>query len=857
MGKFQQKKNLSDKVRKMKATSDIKNNPFEVKINRQKFDILGRKSKHDVGLPGVSRSKAMRRRKETLLKEYRLKDKSNKLIDKRIGEYDSKMASEDKILKRFALERQRIYGKKDIYNLNEEEELTHFGQSLANIEKLNDRVDSDSDSEEKGLLSAELTAAHFGGGVGNLLRKKASPGEKGKMEEPKQKSRKELIDELIAKSKLDKHERQTQKEESEILTEKLDSEWKSIQSLVSRRNLNAALKKDEKSKPDEYDMMVRELGFEMKAKPSDRMKSEEELAREERERLEKLESDRLRRMQGDFEESSAKKRVHFSADDLNDGFILTKEDRQLLTYKDGKLCVKLPEKSNKECDEEQNESENEEENEEEEDEEVEDSDSEDHHSDLESNEDSEGESEDQTTEENKPKAMMSRSETEKSAQKEAAELPYTFAAPETYSDLKSLLLRYSPEKQSLIIQRINKCNHPSLAVGNKAKLEKLFGFLFEYVGDLAIREHPDFGTISLLVPHLYDLCQLFPEAACKCVQSIFRDSAHDIEEVVEVKGKAPLPGLPVMVYLKISAMLFPTSDFRHPVVTPILVYMSQLLTKCPITSLQDVAKGLLLCCLFIEYVSLSQKFVPELISYLLGILHLSVPEKHNLGYTPVPPFRAEGKRCDLLVLKNVRASESWMKKSFPLSAICRLELKNEMEQDHFRLSSLATCLDLVKRCVSLYGSLPLFSKIFQPITTLIEKHLPVTIYPVYLQELIENILQEVKSRPSLYVPLVFDKQKPVPLKLYTPKIVQILDNGRRRGGTKKEQEKQRLIHKYKKEFKGAIREIRRDSQFLAREKLSEIMERDAERKRKVKQLFGNLATQEGEWKALKKKKMKG
>lgn len=59
MGKPPKKRNLSDKVRKAKTTKEIKNNPFEVKINRKKFDVLGRKTKHDVGLPGVSRSKAI------------------------------------------------------------------------------------------------------------------------------------------------------------------------------------------------------------------------------------------------------------------------------------------------------------------------------------------------------------------------------------------------------------------------------------------------------------------------------------------------------------------------------------------------------------------------------------------------------------------------------------------------------------------------------------------------------------------------------------------------------------------------------------------------------------------------------
>lgn len=40
---------------------------------------------------------------------------------------------------------------------------------------------------------------------------------------------------------------------------------------------------------EEYDMMVRELVFEMKAQPSEKMKTPEELAREAREKLQKLE----------------------------------------------------------------------------------------------------------------------------------------------------------------------------------------------------------------------------------------------------------------------------------------------------------------------------------------------------------------------------------------------------------------------------------------------------------------------------------------------------------------------------------------------------------------------------------------
>lgn len=46
-----------------------------------------------------------------------------------------------------------------------------------------------------------------------------------------------------------------------------------------------------------------------------------------------------------------------------------------------------------------------------------------------------------------------------------------FVAPESYKELKSLLSGKPVEEQLLVVERIQKCNHPSLAVGNKAKLE--------------------------------------------------------------------------------------------------------------------------------------------------------------------------------------------------------------------------------------------------------------------------------------------------------------------------------------------------------------------------------------------------
>uniref|UniRef100_A0A3P8TG40 Uncharacterized protein n=1 Tax=Amphiprion percula TaxID=161767 RepID=A0A3P8TG40_AMPPE len=108
---FAKKKTGKDARISVASRNFRKTSKLAVKINRKKFDVLSRKSKHDVGLSVVSRSKAITKRKETCLKEYKQKN-----------QYDTKMAPEDKILQRFTMERQRTHEKKD--KLNEEDEFS-------------------------------------------------------------------------------------------------------------------------------------------------------------------------------------------------------------------------------------------------------------------------------------------------------------------------------------------------------------------------------------------------------------------------------------------------------------------------------------------------------------------------------------------------------------------------------------------------------------------------------------------------------------------------------------------------------------------------------------------------------------
>lgn len=871
------KKNLADKTRNKKRDPEKKVNPFEIKVNRQKQKVMGRKvSKHDRGMPGLSRSKGIQKRKATLLQEYNQRFKSNKFIDKRFGENDTSLSVEEKMMKRFAMERAKE--KTNKFSLNEDEDdLTHFGQSLSSIEKFEEPLVSD-DEEDGGRIDADMVAKeHFGGFMTNSNHEELGG--------QKQKSWKERMEEVIAKSKKEKYERQAEKEKTRELTEKLDAEWKDVMKLMSGSDKRGP-EDNFPSKADDFDIAVRELKFEMKGKATDKLKSEEELAKEEKERLDKLEADRHRRMKGiAVEEEEEKKRVHFSADDLNDNFSVDIQPRFHAVFQDGKMKMNEDE-SEDENDEEESEDDEDkeeeddddddddkdgseeedgeesekdedevEENEEEDDNEDSDDDSDnDSYKDIESESEGDSDSEKPTVSQPK-KSTLNLKERKKVMDEARKELPYTFPAPKDYDELLDLLQEHSEKDQITIITRLRKCHHVSLAEGNKQKLETLFSCLVQYFADLALQQPPQLQLMDKLVPHLYQLCQGSQVSAAQVLVDQITERQEEFQAICDSrKGRGLYPALDTLMLLKLVAILFPTSDFRHAVTTPAIIFIAQMLGETSVKHERDVAVGLFLCTLVLEYVSLSKRFVPECMNFLHGLLFLASNKDSNKYARVIPPFRPVGKFNDLLVVSktNKKADVKMLK----MMKVLNMEMdKDELRNDDFRLSVIKGSVALLSEFQTLYQELPSYREIFSPVLDMMDK-LPVNKYPQTLQESIKDLQKTIKERSSKSRKHVsMPQRKPKPLKMFEPKIEEVFeDRKKKKTASKEENEKGKMKHKYKKELKGAIREIRKDTQFLAREQLNEQMEKDAERKRKVKELYGMLATQEGDYKASKRTK---
>ncbi|XP_037506118.1 nucleolar protein 14 [Rhipicephalus sanguineus] len=789
-------------------------NPFEVKVNRQKHDVLGRKSKSDRGLLGVSRNKAIKKRKATLLQEYVLRNKSSTFMDKRIGEFDAAMNPDDKMAARLAQER-KISQKKNVFSLNEEEELTHLGKSINDMETHDDPRSDDEDLYDKvGRDFTEKT--NFGG-----FLTKADPNSDAA------KSRRDAIEQLIAESKKLKYERQVEKDENFELTEKLDKDWKEFQSLLagSKNKKSAA----EEASTDDYDVLVKQLKFApLAGQASERVKTEDEKAKAEKKRLEKLEQERKARAQGTEAKKDANKKQLASADDLDDSFY--KRERITETTKQSDSDEDEFEETDRltgvESKDESDVSAG--------------SDSEggdeDSYADLESDKEASSDNEelkddtDNVTDANKASVPVKdenriSEKHVKPKEMDAVKKKSTIAdVPDTEEEFSRLVEKKTACEKAALIEHMIKNSQ-----GSCKKLERLFVYLLQHISDIA---DTDIHVVDKLCPHIYSLVQLSPTVCGQFLLDVISEKEEELQNLLSGKGRfsVSFPSFSTLVFLKLIGQCYSASDFSHMVATPAMLFASHLLTCCGLKKPVDFLRGIFVANVFLEYVSYSRRFSPELLAFLAQLL------SHN-----ALKLKDEGNA--------VAVDESELK--LPLKALGSSEV--EMTED-LKLKIVHAGVKLVERCACLYETLPSYRELCDSLIAVCQK-LTESAYPESLRAVIGNTLSKLSCKIERK-PLKPSK-KPPPMKpLLEPKFSMKFDGRKHFSGGEKKVELKKLNYQYKKEMKGAMREVRRDNQFLAQHILKEQMAKDAERKEKVKRIYKELASQEGEYKALEEEERK-
>ncbi len=527
--------------------AEAKKNPFDLKVNRRKHEVVDpRRKKNEFNVVNA-RDRADELRKQTLMVEYSQERKANNFVDRRFGEDDAGLPEEDAMLMRYQKEKaRRLRKSRRDYSIEDGEELTHMGSALAE-----DRAgfapsdDEDSDSEGE-RLETQLDKQNFGG------FEKAEQGEDG----GPVKTKKEVMEEIISKSKKHKAELRRAKEEKEDLVEELDEEFKDIMGLLQDRNAPADPNEPKKEKTDkdrewdadakDYNVTKNLLVNELRSKPSDRLKSEEELAREEKERLDKLEAARLRRMAGEAEDddvvgaagsgpsgSQGAALEHRTGDELDDEdeFVSDNEEEAAVTYRDGKMVIGKNTGDSDDSDDDagtnDSGSEADGDGEGDDDDDTYDNDGRPERGgmqptfisgteisqrpdptgtlfdEISTNRGSRGthrvpvadsdRSKRKRNDGTKDTAAEARAQTKLAAssgsvqdvEEAAAALPFVFNCPSTVEEWAELAAGKPPALQNIILDRIRACHHISLAAENRSKLQKLYALLWKLIQETA------------------------------------------------------------------------------------------------------------------------------------------------------------------------------------------------------------------------------------------------------------------------------------------------------------------------------------------------------------------------------------
>jgi nucleolar protein 14 len=802
MGKGR-KKPKAGVLRHVKGQLKVSENPFEVRpVTHTKHDVLNRRVKGANRNVAKARSDAVQKRSRTLLKEWKDDRKANSFNDRRIGEGDPSLPLEEVVWARARKESTRR-SRSSAFALGDSDDdvplLTHKGKTLGE-DVAYDSVEERSSDGEGGYGKDATSLLHFGG-----------PG-------ADKKSRKDLLDEVIAKSKQHKAEKSRQKETQEETREELDQEFGDLMGVLNLRPTKA--EKEWKKDPlDEYDLLSREIAFESRVQATDRTKTEEEKAREEKERLEELEAKRVKRMRGEVDSS---------------------EDEGTKKGKDGRR-KKLTEKVN-----------NEEGDADDQDEFDYERSSSSSGGDDDSEDDDEGKSEGSDEEgdavgssEDEDKLESAASKIAKIKRMAQEEIPYILPCPQTTEELLSLLVEHCSTAADVntVIMRIVK--YHSVRANPKSSKEKLHNFYDVLlkrvisVGDQLASKGPG-GDMDreLQLAALMEALQAVTHELPDPTGALCRRKIGQLQKKVARHQHWPSPGERVL--LKVLGDIFPDTDLRHPVTTPAALYVGQCLSQCPVKCVDDLAAGVFLCALLLRWALPAQRMAHESVSFLTGLMALFGDYTDEMHVT-TPSLCSSA--ASQLIPSLRRAAESFEGESIPSLAVCRTSTAAEVTPTQCAALYGAT-VSLLRKVIGALKDSPALPEMVFHLQFVLE--LPMKEFPQTLRDERDLLRKEMQDA----VNAVLTSRQPLEWQADGVKSVKSLAPKFQEEGytfSKDRTEVQQLKRQLKQEKKGAMRELRRDAEFLSTVADKAHEEKEAARRAQLRKNRAWLESEQASW----------
>ncbi|CAH0486823.1 unnamed protein product [Peronospora farinosa] len=846
----------------VRASSSRGGNPFDTRSNatKQKHVVIGRRVKGTGRNVLAARAEAERKRHKTLGVEFKARNKSNVFKDKRLGEQDPTLSMEDKMMARFQTERKRKMRNASTFALHdsdsEQEEnenalfLTHKETKITDddYDILNgDRLSDEEEEDEEGRKMDRdiVNKLHFGGGKGDADAPETQEGG------GKRKTHKEVMQEVMMKAKLYKAERQKNKNSQEDATDKLDQGFADLRGLLEFRPTRANGKDVIPVQMDDFDKLTRELVYEAKAKATERRMSPEEAAAKERDRLAQLEKKRVLRMHGadtdDIDSDDAGKRkskkdkkkaskgktpqlimMPPTDDDLTDAYAIddrfaadAEEEKVEEDAEGGDDNVALDESEEEDAEADS----------------VEDSDV----GDVEKVTKEEAWEEEEEEEKEEVKAKEEEVETEsdeemekqkrlQDAEKAAAELPFVFDCPESSEELAAIFKKHarkSSEKRGLILERIVTYYNPRLSVENKSKMKRFFAVTVRQFLIFAARYAAHKDDLDLLANTMYTIAQQMGDTAGMVVRELLAQLFKRLHKRATISA---WPTLPELLLFKALTCIFPTSDLRHNVISPMETLLGKSLARGAVSSPQEATQALFTASLSLDMTRLKKRFMPEVVTFLTRILRAFVTSSSDESKDDDDDKTSlHWLRRDLLEWVSTRSEEK-------ISALPRLSLAGSSTCSGAQvLSSLLVLLDVSS---AQYASLSSFDELFYPLYLLLHalvKQLD-DIEIVEVNSVISKLHTRLEACWKARRPLRLQSFAPPALPTFAPQFDENYTVRKDKTAPKDTAQLKQLQRQVKRARKSAARELRRDAEFLHREKQKEEDARLAAKEEKQKEI---------------------
>ena len=906
------------------ALAHTSNKRTKATVAPSPFDTIRAKAHHPVlNAPARGTTKqqlaanqqAINKRKQSLLNEIKARDRQNEFADRRIGEETADgtdgaghgaTAVRDVMAERFAKERMRQRRGARGFQLDEDateqEQLTHEGQALSTVHfPTMPHSDDEADGRQAGRIDADdVHALHFGGGTDPYsLRAAIGRGEVGGV-----RSKKEVMDEVILKSKMYRAERQQETQAQADRIQSLDTDFSSIRSILAykadKRDDGTAEPADEEDE-DDFMQQTHRLAEEARVKAAERVKTAEETAKEEKERMERMERARLRRMRGEEEEdeeddqvaegggsrrrrrreqekrerreeqvteTERKKKVKTATDDdLVENYIVDKHVRQQRQADleaqqdededemDGDLVGHVDE------DEEQEDDDEEDEQEVGEDSETDDARADGAAADVDGNGQATKASIKPGKTTRQPSATRSPSSTAEDA------VPFIFPAPTSHRHLISLLAPYSASLHPLVYRRMHRYHFTALTSDNRGAMEVFTAVLLTHFHALvkqhtvavssAVSAGSAAPTLSSLFAHLDCITSILADVV-QIIPSHVAAAARQL--ILTFSSSPPTAHNAALLVSKLLFTLFPSSDARHNVVTPVYLWLASSLTYAPaVVSAAGLVRQLLCCQLLLAGVAESRRFVPEVLNELWAVLvrGWGVDE----AALDVMPVYLKHVGVEMDVWQRVgdasaeRGNDSW---KVEMQAMFVGDDALVLSSPALLCSLFALMLRLITQASALYSQLPSHPELFTPFYTVLQ-HIATThstLLPPSLVHLLNQTCSSLSTalsspRPSFALP-----SAPTSIRLRTPAFVDGYQPGRDYDPVKERAEARELTRKVKRERRGAEKELRKDAEYVRAEESREREAREEAAKMKRRQAFRDMELQAADTNLLQKQSKK-